>query len=212
MRLCSYVVKFDTGFAPNPLWGFCTLAACTPNHTRHKLKLEAGDWLLGHSALTETGRMLIYAMRISETLDLDKYFRDKRFEGKKARSKGWRERCGDNIYYRDDNGVYSGGDGSKWMQATAFFHAARNEIEKDLKHHFVFISEHFFYFGENAPALPPQFRSLEWPRQGVKCHAGEIAEQFVQWLEENHEPGVHGDPRDRDNEDDCGDINKRSVR
>ena len=32
VRLCSYVVKYDTGFAPNPFWGFCTLAACTPNH------------------------------------------------------------------------------------------------------------------------------------------------------------------------------------
>ena len=22
----------DTGFAPNPFWGYCTLAVCTPNH------------------------------------------------------------------------------------------------------------------------------------------------------------------------------------
>src|SRR3569833_2727055 len=32
MKLCSYIVREDTGLAPNPFWGTCTLAVCTPNH------------------------------------------------------------------------------------------------------------------------------------------------------------------------------------
>jgi hypothetical protein len=43
------------------------------------------------------GRRLIYAMRISEVLDFDDYFRDTRFAAKKPRAGTWRERCGDNI-------------------------------------------------------------------------------------------------------------------
>jgi hypothetical protein len=31
-KLRSYIVRVDTGLAPNPFWGFCTLALCTPNH------------------------------------------------------------------------------------------------------------------------------------------------------------------------------------
>lgn len=80
MRLCSYVVVCDTGFAPNPFWGLCTLAACTPNH--QSLQLKRGDWLLGNSSAKE-GHQLIYAMRVSEVLDFDQYYRDPRFEQKK---------------------------------------------------------------------------------------------------------------------------------
>lgn len=86
MRLCSYVVVYDSGFAPNPFWGLCTLAACTPNH--QGLRLKAGEWLIGNSS-ARAGHRLIYAMRVSEVLDFDKYYRDPRFEQKeRARSIG----------------------------------------------------------------------------------------------------------------------------
>ena len=45
MRLCSYVVKYDTGFAPNPFWRYCTLMGCTPNH--QDIKAVKGDWIIG---------------------------------------------------------------------------------------------------------------------------------------------------------------------
>ena len=32
MKICTYTMTSDTGFAPNPFYGYCTLAACTPNH------------------------------------------------------------------------------------------------------------------------------------------------------------------------------------
>src|SRR5205823_10069139 len=99
MRLCSYVVVGDTGFAPNPFHGYCTLAACTPNH--QGLRLEKGDWLLGHDS-AKRGQGLVYAMKVSEVLDFDAYYRDTRFQAKIPRfDKTWREACGDNIYYRD---------------------------------------------------------------------------------------------------------------
>lgn len=188
MRLCSYVVMCDTGFAPNPFWGLCTLAACTPNH--QSLQLERGDWLLGNSSAKE-GHQLIYAMRVSEVLDFDQYYRDPRFEMKKASAVDWEHRCGDNIYLRDSDG--------QWKQGTAFFHTSPKEIQQDTRYPRVFISDHFFYFGENAPKFLGQFASLIQTSRGCRyADNTETALGFVKWLEETYPPGLHGQPRDRD--------------
>jgi hypothetical protein len=190
MTLCSYVVIHDFGFAPNPYWGYCTLAVCTPNHKG--CKLQAGDWIVGNSS-TKTGNLLIYAMQISEVLDFDSYYRNTRFADKIPRDGSWMERCGDNIYFR--------GKGGKWTQGTAFFHETPNRIAQDTKHPRVFISDHFFYFGENAPEIPRRFQSLIKRRQGVKYHTSAVAHKFVNWLEQNFDPGVNGEPRDRERDE-----------
>lgn len=188
MRLCSYVVVCDTGFAPNPFWGLCTLAACTPNH--QSLQLKRGDWLLGNSSAKE-GHQLIYAMRVSEVLDFDQYYRDPRFEQKKASAVDWQHRCGDNIYFRDSDG--------QWKQGTAFCHTSPKEIEQDTRYPRVFISDHFFYFGEKAPNFLGPFASLIQTSRGCRyADNAETALGFVKWLEETYPPGLHGQPRDRD--------------
>jgi hypothetical protein len=189
MRLCSYVVKIDSGFAPNPFSGFCTLATCTPNH--QGCRLEPGDWVLGNSS-ADTGRRLIYAMQISEVLDFDDYYRDPRFAVKKARAGSWQERCGDNIYRRDEDG--------EWVQAVAFFHTTPGIIEQDLRHPRVFISDYFFYFGENAPAIPTKFATLVQIRQGTSYHQGVIVQAFIDWLQQTYQPGLLGEPRDREHD------------
>jgi hypothetical protein len=160
MRLCSYVVVHDYGFAPNPFHGYCTLAACTPNH--QGLRITAGDWLLGNSTAA-TGNHLIYAMRVTEAMDFDDYFREPRFTAKKARREGWQNQCGDNIYYRDGIG--------RWRQALAFYHTEAGRLEKDTVHPRVFISDFFFYFGGQAAAVPAEFGSLLRTRQGLSLQS-----------------------------------------
>ena len=44
MRLFSYVVARDYGFAPNPFFGVCTLATCKPIVRR---VAAIGDWIVG---------------------------------------------------------------------------------------------------------------------------------------------------------------------
>src|SRR5262245_31415483 len=44
VRLYSYVVARDYGFAPNPFYGFCTLATCKPDIRR---TADIGDWIVG---------------------------------------------------------------------------------------------------------------------------------------------------------------------
>lgn len=187
MKLCSYVVVYDFGFAPNPFWGLCTLAACTPNH--QGLRLQDGDWLLGNTS-AKKGHELIYAMRVSEVLDFDKYYRDPRFEKKKASAVDWQHSCGDNIYFRDEKGQLD--------QGTAFFHDNPKDFKKDTRYPRVFVSDHFFYFGENAREFPGEYASLIQSRQGCRyADNAEIALDFVNWLERMYPPGIHGQPRDR---------------
>ncbi len=40
----SYIVRYDSGFAPNPFYGFCTLATCKPDIRKHA---QVGDWIVG---------------------------------------------------------------------------------------------------------------------------------------------------------------------
>ncbi len=85
MRLCSYVVKFDAGLAPNPYGEYCTLAVCTPNHMG--IKLTKGDWIMGTETVAR-GNKLIYAMQVDEVLYFDTYYHDPRFETKKPATSG----------------------------------------------------------------------------------------------------------------------------
>ena len=110
MRLCSYVVKWDRGLAPNPFWGYCTLAVCTPNHMG--IRAQNGDWFIGTETV-ERGNKLIFAMRVAEVLRFDQYHSDPRFDTKKPVVNGtWRQRCGDN-------------DGDSFPVHTEFFETHR---------------------------------------------------------------------------------------
>ena len=187
MKLCTYVVTHDTGFAPNPFWGYCTLAACTPNHMG--IRLRKWDWIVGTEPAAR-GSRLVYAMRVSEILPFEAYYSDPRFGKKKpVRTGTWKQRCGDNIYHKDAD--------AKWQQHSSLFHNNRQYRKQDLKHPYVFIAEHFYYFGKQAQELRPQYHSLTLKRQGVKCnHKPEVVNGFLEWLQTNFEPGVHGQPRE----------------
>ena len=47
MKLYSYIVAHDGGFAPNPFWGYCTLANCKP---KIRQTAKVGDWIVGLSS------------------------------------------------------------------------------------------------------------------------------------------------------------------
>jgi Nucleotide modification associated domain 2 len=47
MRLFSYKMTNDSGFAPNPFWGRLTLATCKPEIRKAK---RVGDWIAGFTS------------------------------------------------------------------------------------------------------------------------------------------------------------------
>jgi hypothetical protein len=190
MKICSHVITHDTGLAPNPFHGYCTSALCTPSHRR--AKLGKGDWLIGNSQ-KQDGHRLVYAMRISEVLDMNTYFYDARFRHKKPKPEGTKtEQCGDNIYYRQSD--------SRWLRIPSRFHNELGnfikDIGKDSAGRPVFVSEHFYYFGDSRVVIPHQFADIIKKGQNTKSTTGRLADDFVIWLETNHRPGVLGTPRD----------------
>jgi len=188
MKVYSYVMTHDTGFAPNPFWGYCTLAACTPNH--RGIRPQIGDWIIGTESI-DKGNKLIYAMQISFIMSLDKYYTDRRFKKKipVIKSEDWRQHCGDNIYYKDKS--------DKWQQYPSIFHDKPENKRQDLEHPYVFIAKRFYYFGCKAEKIPSKYNSLVWKRQGVKCkHIPKVSEGFLTWIRINFKKGIHGKPRD----------------
>jgi hypothetical protein len=188
MRLCSHVIKHDAGLAPNPFHGYCTTALCTPSHMG--LLLKEGEWLIGNSRKKD-GSRLVYAMRISDTLTMDQYFHDPRFEGKKPKPYGTPiEQCGDNIYYKRD---------AKWTRLPSRFHNCPKDCIKDVRYGdrpVVFVAEHFYYFGCRPVVIPDNLRGVIQSGRGCS-YKDNVAHDFVTWLEANHEPGVRENtPRD----------------
>ena len=194
MRLCSYIITVDSGLAPNPFWDYCTLAVCTPNH-QDSISKE-GDWFVGISSKSR-GNKLIYAMQVSEKMNFDEYYHDPRFFEKRPKKGSWKERCGDNMYFKDKK--------DEWKQQNSVFcHDSKEERNQDLKHPIVFIAKKFYYFGGNSIEIPFEFQDIVRKRQGIKCsYIDELVKEFLHWLQDEFEVGVYGNPLDKENQKIC---------
>src|SRR5580692_7918599 len=95
MTLYSYIVVYDTGFSPNPFFGYCTLACCKPEIPR---RAQEDDWIVGLTPKAQ-GNKVVYFMRVDNVIDFNRYWNDSHFLQKRPRyDKDVRLRCGDNIY------------------------------------------------------------------------------------------------------------------
>lgn len=184
--LYTYVMRNDTGLAPNPFWGVCTLAVCTPNHQGSRAK--PGDWIVGVSD-KRRGYKLIHAMEVDERLHMDDYFRDKRFTKKKPVTDGTaRQRCGDNFYSLDKH--------SRWTQHPNRYHDGPSCLAQDTRHPWVFVARRFWYLGRDASLIPAQFMSLFGGRGARVNHPAELAASFKDWVEASLAKGMNALPRD----------------
>jgi hypothetical protein len=184
MRFYSYVIRSDSGFAPNPFWHYCTLACCKPIIRKNA---NCGDWVIGTGSSKSVGNnRLVYAMKITEKIDFDEYSKNEKYKCK-IPSATPMQRCGDNIYYKDEDGDWKIRDGA--------YHTEKN-IKTDInKGMFVLISDHYYYFGRNAIEIPEKYQSLIKKGPGHKSNFSiEIIEDFVNWLEGKTPMGIHGNP------------------
>jgi len=159
-RIYSYLVRYDSGFAPNPFYGYCTLATCKPEIRR---AANVDDWVVGSASNDRSirrGGHLVYAMRVTETATFDEYSKDLRFEKKKPIRTGSRKQsCGDNIYFRNETG-------GNWCQRDSF-HSQSNgliqqrHVERDTRVNRVLISDDFVYFGGGGPIFPADLRTRD---------------------------------------------------
>ncbi len=183
---------YDTGFAPNPFWEYCTLATCKP---RIRRRAEVGDWIIGTGSVRNIGQnKLVYAMKVTETMTLEDYGSDSRFR-KKIPSKGTKQEIGDNIYYRDKDGYVR----QRFPSLHSYPIGENPEIKRhDLSGKNVLISRsgNFYYFGRKGPAIPEQLSCLTKKGPGCKCNFSQhVIDRFLRWIE-GKTSGINGDPCD----------------
>ncbi|WP_084182728.1 hypothetical protein [Nevskia soli] len=198
-RLYSYVVRYDSGFAPNPFYGFCTLATCKPPIRKGA---EIGDWIVGTGSGDRTVRRagyLVYAMRVASILSFQEYDANPNFEDKKPYRRGSRKQsCGDNIYYWD-------AAENDWGQRDSFhtnndgsIHAEHVRIDTGVNR--VLIGDDFVYFGGEGPLIPdtltrPDGRTIIHSGIGYSCiDDARSRDRFIEWIRSLRIRGFQGSP------------------
>lgn len=190
MRVFTYILAHDGGFAPNPFHGVCTLACCKPAIRR---TARLGDWVIGITP-KPLGYRLAYAMEVAEVLSMAAYFGDARFAAKKpdwSGRSGGMARCGDNCYRLLGDGQY---------EALPSAHNPRSasitvRANRDLSGKNVLIARRFVYYGGEAATIPPELASMI-PGRGHRVRFTQAQlkaiERFVSGLPE----GVQAAPRE----------------
>ena len=200
-RIYSYVVRYDSGFAPNPFYGYCTLATCKPDIRR---SAEAGDWVVGSASNARDirrGGHMVYAMRVTEAITFDEYSRETRFEAKKPFRRGSRKQsCGDNIYFRDTPKC-------DWRQRDSFHSTEDGQqqpqhVARDTGVNRVLISDDYIYFGGTGPAFPDDLqdengRPLCKRGIGRSCFDDpQLVENLERWIRSLDVRGYQGPPQE----------------
>jgi hypothetical protein len=190
MTLYSYIVTHDTGFAPNPFFGYCTLACCKPGIRKHA---KEGDWIVGLTPKAD-GNKIVYFMQVDECKTFGEYWRDGRFKEKKPKfGSGVARKLGDNIYEPDRKGNYSQLP-SAHSSPPLGKRESREAMAKDLNPDRVLISQTFAYFGAGAVALSKEYRCLI-AKRNHKCRFDRtLVERFVHEFVPKWKLTMHGRP------------------
>ncbi|MDT8896056.1 hypothetical protein RSO41_15510 [Halomonas sp. I1] len=189
MRIYSYVIPRDYGFAPNPFYGYCTLATCKPDIRR---LASIGDVVVGTGGVPNVNK-IVYFMQVSEIVSFDQYWDDTRFLKKRPRfNAGVKQAYGDNIYHRGDDGG--------WIQERSHHThedgmMIQDNIDTDTgKTENVLIGEVFSYWGDKAIEIPERYRDLVKTGPYHKCKfEDDFVEEVRGWLMKQ-DRGVIGDP------------------
>jgi Nucleotide modification associated domain 2 len=195
-KIYSYILKHDSGAAPNPFWKICTLTICKPAIRR---KAQIGDWIIGTGAKSvkcKDGRCLdlsgraIYAMKVTDKKTLHEYniYCKKSLPNKipTGRTTDWRIHVGDCIYdYSSD----------KVPKIRKGVHNEAN-MKNDLSGKFALLSKDFYYFGREPKPLPPCLRNIIKRFQGHRV----IEQQsqvilFEKWIRKFTRNKIYADPQ-----------------
>lgn len=194
MNLYSYKMDHDYGLAPNPFWGFMSLAVCKGKIRRNK-NLQIGDWIIatgGKSLGYEN--CLIYAMKVERIITFDEYWNNPNYGCKIPVMNGTLSQLyGDNFYH-------TLADGRIVQEPSAHsnpdFSPNESHKERDTTGKNVLLSNDFFYFGDKAPLIPQELHDVICNGRDYACPKipEDIREAFICWLKSNFTTGIHGDP------------------
>ncbi|WKC35390.1 hypothetical protein QYM18_12960 [Ectopseudomonas chengduensis] len=177
MRLHSYIVARDYGFAPNPFHGVCTLACCK---SRIRKSALVGDYIVGLTPRNQ-GNKICYAMEVTSKMSFDDYWVNPDYQIKKpVFNRSYKFAVGDNIYYRKD-------DNSWHQQNSHHTHEDGSPIQENIDTDTgwtdqILISDNFSYWGNEAIELPAQFNALRVTRGHKNDFSHEFVGSFIAWF------------------------------
>jgi hypothetical protein len=198
VRLFSYKMTNDSGFAPNPFFGVLTMATCKPGMRKSKRR---GDWIAGFTSKKLCGdeigeERLVYLMQVTGKIPISDYFSHPDFQKKipDLSHDVFVHKAGDNIYKPHVDG---------FTQLENKNHTDEH-VGHDLSGEYVLISTRFYYFGReslafgNGPQQIPRDLRPKIPTnqtaQGDLTHDSERAEKFINFVTSRYEVGVHSAP------------------
>lgn len=197
-KIYSYILKYDSGAAPNPFWGICTLTICKP---QIRLKAHIEDWIIGicsknakcnNSIHCDPSDRIIYAMKVTDIKTLNEYDRycKTSLKGKIPdwSSGDWQRMAGDCIY-----------DYSEELEP-AIRNSVQNENDRqrDLSGENALLSDRFYYFGEAAEPLPENLKQLIKRGTGHKIiEEVFIISTFEKWISQFERNKIYADPQMR---------------
>lgn len=204
MDTFTYRLNHDLGFAPNPFFGWCTLACCM---TRIRKIARIGDVIVGiagsdkRKGLGRIHPQLIYWMIVEESLTFDEYWQDPRFVNKLPKIPGPKIReVGDRTYRQDQNT-------RQWKFEVSMHYIAGTpqpnggHVTKDTKVNRILLGRRFTYWGKSGPKLPKHLISLFPQGIGHKRLSPdtEYIEEFHKFLGLGNPLEFVDDPADWDN-------------
>ena len=191
MRLFSYKMTDDSGFAPNPFWGRLTLATCKPEIREAK---RVGDWIAGFTSGKLCGdpvgsERLVYLMQVAEKIPIGDYFLDPEFHNKFPTNDSLVGRRGDNIYRPRKKGAVLPGDFEQLNNESHYDEPALCSVGEsrrtDVGGKFVLLADRFVYFGRDALNIPREVRPKIPKGQhpsGYQTHDVELARLFIDYV------------------------------
>ena len=191
MSIFSYIVKSDSGFAPNPYHGVCTLACCKPEIRR---TAQIDDWVVGLTPKA-MGHRLVYAMRVTRAMSFKDYWFA--YPSKRPSFETVVGSLGDNIYEPRKDGGYKQHRSGHSLHCNGKPTSRENKATKqaDLSTDRVLIGRVFIYWGAKAPELPGRLREALAVARGHRRHQPEAVVRW--WTEyiDGQPKGRHGEPR-----------------
>lgn len=183
-RLFSYCITVDSGAAPNPFGGICTLVICKPVIRRVAAK---DDWIVAtgssNSLLGDISNKVVYAMKISQKMLMEDY-NDFCQNELAIKIPDWNtleyeKMVGDCIYDFNTNLAKP--------PVRKSVHSTENR-DTDLSGKNALLSNHFYYFGNNPQKLPNNLFPIIKRGQGHKSDSNDdYFDAFVDWIESNYE-------------------------
>lgn len=191
MKMYYYVMPRDFGFAPNPYFGYCTLATGKPVIRKNA---KVGDWIAAYGAASSKKMRgkLIYLMQVQETQTFDEYWNDERFKVKRpVFNKAVKHMYGDNIYHHENE---------EWKQEWSHHSLPDGTVNsvnliKDTNADRVLIGTTMYYFGNNAVSVPTEFSSLIGKGRNHRvCKDERLINKFIAYIDKTYGEGIHGVP------------------